>query len=79
MKQKNKIKIEEIIKDIEQYEDAINRHMSAEEPIQLVIDQYKELRDKKIAMLMDYLVEVGGESFFKNYVKKYNFKPATSI
>ena len=51
--------ISNIIESIQGHDNALKRHQKAENPSLLMIEQFEDLRDERIAFLMEYLIERG--------------------
>lgn len=62
--------ISDIIESIQGYDNAFKRHQKAEKPSLLMVEQFQELRDERIAFLMEYLVELGWKEPIKLSILK---------
>ena len=62
--------IVDIIESIQGHDNALKRHEAAEKPSLLMIEQFKELRDERIAFLMEYLVGHGWKEPIKSSISK---------
>jgi hypothetical protein len=65
----------DIIESIQGHDNALKRHQQAEKPSLLMIEQFQELRDERIAFLMEYLIERG----WKEPIKSSIFKLETPL
>ncbi len=65
-----------LIESVKRYESALKRHQNASEPINIIIEQYQELRDKQIELLLDYLLEHGDKNAIKNYIAQIDMSAA---
>ncbi len=59
-----------IIESIQGHDNALKRHQEAEKPSLLMIEQFKELRDERIAFLMEYLIGRGWKEPIKFSILK---------
>ena len=59
-----------IIESIQGHDNALKRHQEAEKPSLLMIEQFKELRDERIAFLMEYLIGRGWKEPIKSSILK---------
>jgi TATA-binding protein-associated factor Taf7 len=62
--------ISNIIESIQGHDNALKRHQKAEKPSVLMIEQFQELRDERIAFLMEYLIERGWKEPIKSSILK---------
>ena len=62
--------IVDIIESIQGHDNALKRHQEAEKPSLLMIEQFKELRDERIAFLMEYLIGRGWKEPIKSSILK---------
>ena len=62
--------IVDIIESIQGHDNALKRHQDAEKPSLLMIEQFKELRDERIAFLMEYLIGRGWKEPIKSSILK---------
>ncbi len=60
--------IADIIESIQGHDSALKRHQKAEKPSLLMIEQFQELRDERIAFLMQYLIERGWKEPIKSSI-----------
>jgi hypothetical protein len=63
--------IAEIIESIQGHDNALKRHQKAEKPSLLMIEQFQELRDERIAFLMQYLIERGWKEPIKSSILRF--------
>ena len=59
-----------IIESIQGHDNALKRHQEAEKPSLLMIEQFKELRDERIAFLIEYLIGRGWKEPIKSSILK---------
>jgi hypothetical protein len=64
--------ISDIVESIQGYDNALKRHQSKEKPSLLMIEQFQELRDERIAFLMQYLIERGWKEPIKSSILKFD-------
>ena len=62
--------IADIIESIQGHDNALKRHQKAEKPSLLMIEQFEELRDERIAFFIQYLIERGWKEPIKSSILK---------